>query len=129
MLQSILRGLDLHLGDEQMGITSALTAQLNTAVSDQSFSADMDTELCYEFYGGNSVAVLIDDDKTDTDTDETVLDLDAAEDSHANSAADGNLDDANVDTIRFTDDGTTANDIGAVIIMNFKTVQRMCTVR
>jgi hypothetical protein len=115
-----LTGLDLHLGDEKMGITSALTAaQLNTAVSDQSFSADFDTEYGMSFAAADSVTVIIDDDKTSTDTDETVIDLDLAE-VNFQSGADLGLSDSNVDTIRFTDDGTTANDIGAVIITNFQ---------
>jgi hypothetical protein len=115
-----LTGLDLHLGDEKMGITSALTAaQLNTAVSDQSFSADFDTEYGMSFAAADAVTVIIDDDRTNTSTDETVLDLDLAE-VNFQSAGDLGLSDTNVDTIKFIDDGTTLNDIGAVIITNFQ---------
>jgi len=115
-----LTGLDLHLGDEKMGITSALTAaQLNTAVSDQSFSADFDTEYGMSFAAADAVTVIIDDDKTSTVTDETIIDLDLAE-VNFQSNADLGLSDANVDTIKFIDDGTTLNDIGAVIITNFQ---------
>jgi len=116
-----LTGLDLHLGEEAFGLTSAMGASTAaTVVSVGSFSADMDAEYGMSFTAADAVTVLIDDDKTSTSTDETILDLDLAEENAGQSAADGALGDANVDTIKFTDDGTTANDIGVVIISNFQ---------
>jgi len=115
-----LTGWDFMLGNETIALTSAMSvASASILISAASFSGDLSDEMGISLTAADAVTIKLDDGRTDTKTDEMIIDLDVSE-IQAQEASSSGLGDTNVDTIQFVDDGTSSNDIGLVIITNFQ---------
>jgi hypothetical protein len=120
-----LRGIDLNIGtlDSLTAVGAGSTAAaIVTANATNTYSADLaiDEEVGISFTAADAVTVLLDDDRTAANFEETIIDLDNSIENARSASTAGGLTDANIDTIKFMDDGTTSNDIGGVVITNFQ---------
>jgi len=114
-----LRGIDFDIGSATAFTADASLSNIDTSIT--ALTSDTDNfDEGISFTAADSVTILLDDGRGTDGAEMTLLDLDASITDTALTAAAGDFTDANIDTIKFYDDGTNTNDIGAVIIEKFQ---------
>jgi hypothetical protein len=118
-----LTGVEINLGQgTQLDIFDDDTAaHIVAELATGTYSADLTEEIGITLTAADAVTILLDDGAgTSAAFDEMIIDLDGSIENARSASTAGGLTDANIDTIRFLDDGTTTNDIGLVIVTNFQ---------